>query len=620
MSNFNSRDGYITEREIGRSKVIAETGCGIITNQGAYPDPGGDGKAYFRQIALYDDKFLPQFEKIADMIHENGAVAIQQILHAGRYGGIDLGYCVQPSVVPQTLPHFRPPKEMSKEDIRQTVKEHAEAAKRAIKAGFDGVEITSFMGYILANFLSRFTNKRTDEYGGSIENRARFMVEAIKEIKDAIGDRPLSVRLNGTELMDEYGGNTEEECLEMIRIAVETGGVDMVSLVVGWQESRVSSFGRDVNPGNWNYLAKNAKKVSGTVPVAFGVRLPEASMANDLIANGDIDFWEVCRPFLADPQRFHKYAEGREEEIKPCISCLLCLSRLFRDLPYICTSNPLLGHEVDLGTEIQEAPIKKKVAVVGSGPAGLECALAAAQRGHEVVVLEKEKELGGQLKLMAEYDLANKEDLLDLLRYYQVMLDKNKIKVELSTNVDKNFRKAFPEVDILVLATGAEISRSFPITKGGNILDGLEVLREKKEIGTKIAVLGGGKVGLYIAENLANKGKQVTIIETEKNIGQDVMATAKWRHISLVKELGIQTHTGVWIKEINAEGVVIVDKNNEEVTVKADTVISSFRISAKNLLDVLEYSVDELYCVGDAVNPRGLYQAIHDGYRMGAKL
>ena len=152
VSNYNTRDGFITEREIARTKVIAGTGCGIITNQGAYPDPLGEGKAYFRQIALFDDKFLPQFEKIARYIHDDGGIAIQQILHAGRYGGIDLGYCVQPSVVPQTLPHFRPPREINKEQIRETVRQHAEAAKRAIKAGFDGTEITSFMGYLLGEF------------------------------------------------------------------------------------------------------------------------------------------------------------------------------------------------------------------------------------------------------------------------------------------------------------------------------------------------------------------------------------------------------------------------------------------------------------------------------------
>ncbi|HWP13983.1 MAG TPA: NADH oxidase, partial [Ramlibacter sp.] len=175
VSNYNTRDGYITPRELARTRVIAGTGCGIITNQGAYPDPLGEGKSYFRQVALFDDKFLPQFETIAGYIHDNGGVAIQQILHAGRYGGIDLGYCIQPSVVPQTLPHFRPPREVNKEQIRAIVQQHAEAARRAVKAGFDGTEVTSFMGYLLANFNSRFTNQRTDEYGGSIENRGRFM-------------------------------------------------------------------------------------------------------------------------------------------------------------------------------------------------------------------------------------------------------------------------------------------------------------------------------------------------------------------------------------------------------------------------------------------------------------
>ena len=162
VSNYNTRDGYITPRELARTRIIANTGCGMITNQGAYPDPLGEGKAYFRQVALFDDKFLPQFETIAGYIHDAGAVAIQQILHAGRYGGIDLGYCLQPSVVPQTLPHFRPPREITKEQIRQTIKQHADAAVRSIRAGFDGTEVTSFMGYLLANFNSRFTNQRSD--------------------------------------------------------------------------------------------------------------------------------------------------------------------------------------------------------------------------------------------------------------------------------------------------------------------------------------------------------------------------------------------------------------------------------------------------------------------------
>ncbi|MCZ7655647.1 MAG: NADH:flavin oxidoreductase [Rhodocyclaceae bacterium] len=255
-------------------RVIAATGCGIITNQGAYPDPLGEGKSYFRQVAIFDDKFLPQFETIAEYIHDGGAVAIQQILHAGRYGGIDLGYCVQPSVVPQTLPHFRPPRELTKEQIKAVVQQHADAAKRSIRAGFDGTEVTSFMGYLLANFNSRFTNQRTDEYGGSIENRGRFMRELIDAIKQATPEHPLVIRLNGAELMDRWGGNSEDDCFELMQQAVDTG-VDMISVTVGWQEAPESSIGRDVPPGHWNYLSAKAKKLFPNTLITFGNRLPD---------------------------------------------------------------------------------------------------------------------------------------------------------------------------------------------------------------------------------------------------------------------------------------------------------------------------------------------------------
>jgi 2,4-dienoyl-CoA reductase (NADPH2) len=299
VSNYNSRDGFITERELARTRVIAATGCGIITNQGAYPDPLGEGKGYLRQIALFDDKFIPQFEKIARYIHGGGGVAIQQILHAGRYGGIDLGYCLQPSVVPQTLPHFRPPREITKQQIRETIKQHAEAAQRAIKAGFDGIEITNFMGYLLATFNSKFTNRRTDEYGGSIANRGRFMRELIHAVKEAIGDKhPLIVRLSGAELMDRLDGNDEDECLDLMQQAARCG-VDMISVTVGWQESPDSSIGRDVPPGHWNRLAARAKKYLPDTPIAFGVRLPNPIMADQCLAEGQFDFWEVCRRRLS---------------------------------------------------------------------------------------------------------------------------------------------------------------------------------------------------------------------------------------------------------------------------------------------------------------------------------
>jgi 2,4-dienoyl-CoA reductase (NADPH2) len=623
VSNYNTRDGFITPRELARTKVIAETGCGIITNQGAYPDPLGEGKAYFRQVAIFDDKFLPQFEMIARMIKDNGGIAIQQILHAGRYGGIDLGYCIQPSIVPQTLPHFRPPREITKEQIRETIKQHAEAARRSVKAGFDGTEITSFMGYLLATFNSRFTNQRTDEYGGSLQNRGRFMRELIDAIKQATPDNPLVVRLNGTELMDKWGGNSEDECFELMQQAADCG-VDMISVTVGWQEAPESSIGRDIPPGHWNYLAKRAKQLLPDVPIAFGQRLPSPAEADRCLDEGVMDFWEVCRPLLADPQMLHKAAEDRMDEVRRCVGSLNCLSRLFRDLPYTCTMNPALGHEVEPEYNISPAAVKKKIMVVGAGPAGMECALTAVQRGHEVTVFDREAHIGGSLYGYAHNDIANRDDMLSVLKYYEVMAKKLGVEVKLNTTVDpKLMREMLHVYDVAVIATGARLdaSRNPKAEDGVVILDAKAVAAGKHEVKGRVVVLGGGKVGLTVAENLATLKHQVTIVEADKRLAGDVMPSWKWRHTAWVDELEIGVVAGARVVKVAADGVHVIDGKGEARVLPADTVIAAHSaVPAQELVHAFEWMVDEVHPVGDAITPRGLGMAIQDGYRLGCRI
>ena len=623
VSNYNTRDGFITARELARTKVIAGTGCGIITNQGAYPDPLGEGKAYFSQVALFDDKFIPQFETIAGYIHAAGGVAIQQILHAGRYGGIDLGYCVQPSVVPQTLPHFRPPREITREQIRETIRQHAEAARRAIKAGFDGTEITSFMGYLLASFNSRFTNRRTDEYGGSIENRGRFMREMIDAIKQATPEHPLVVRLSGAELMDRWGGNDEEECLALMQQAADCG-VDMISITVGWQEAPDSSIGRDVPPGHWNRLAARAKRHLPQVPIAFGVRLPDPVMADRCLAEGQFDFWEVCRPLLADPELVHKAAEARLDEVRRCIGSLNCLSRVFRDLPYTCTMNPALGHEVEPEYAITPAAVQKKIMVVGAGPAGMECAIAATRRGHRVTVFERGDAIGGSLIGYAAHDLAHKEDLASVVAHYRVMAEKLGIDVRLSTAVDpKLMRGLLHRFDAAVVATGARTDTlALPVPERPDILvDACDVALGKVPPGRRIVVIGGGKIGLTLAESLKTAGSDVTVVEREKRIAGDVMPTWKWRHSAWIEELAIPTHTGSRVVRIGTDSVTIMNGGGEELRIEADMVIAaSPSRSNQELMADLEWSIDELHGCGDALVPSGLTHAIHGGYRLGCRL
>jgi len=623
VSNYNERDGRISARELARTRVIAGTGCGIITNQGAYPDPLGEGKAYFRQVALHDDRFLPEFETIAGFIRERGAIGIQQILHAGRYGGIDLGYCIQPSVVPQTLPHFRPPREITKEQIRETIRDHAEAAKRAIRAGFHGTEVTSFMGYLLANFNSKFTNRRTDEFGGSLENRGRFMRELIDAIKQATPEHPLVIRLNAAELMDPWGGNTEDECFELMQQAAGCG-VDMISVTVGWQEAPESSIGRDIPPGYWNRLAARAKQLLPEVPIAFGVRLPDPVMANECIARGEFDFWEVCRPLLADPELVIKAREDRLHEVRRCIGSLNCLSRVFRDLPYTCTMNPALGHEVEPEYHVRPAAVKKKIMVVGAGPAGMEFAITAAKRGHAVTVFEKSDGIGGNLLGFAARDLARPDDLMSVVRHYEVMAKKLAVEMKFGIEVNPKFmRSQLHQYDAAVLAVGARINRAALRDIDGHerLLDAFAVAQGKAAVGRRVVVIGGGKIGLTLAESLKKGGHEVTIVEASKRIAGDVMPTFKWRHTTWIEELGIPVLTSARVRKVDEEGATVADDKGKETVVPADSVVAAApRIADQALFHEFEWMVDELHGCGDALVPRGLDAAIREGYRLGCRL
>jgi 2,4-dienoyl-CoA reductase (NADPH2) len=319
-SNFNTQDGYVTDREIAYLEAQARGGAGIVTTQGAYPDRLGEGKGFRGTMSISDDRFIPGLARLAQGIKGQGALAALQILHCGREGGVDLGYCLMPSVVPQRLSYFKPPREITPAEINQSVRDHVAAARRAVEAGYDIIELSGIVGYLISTFISRYTNKRQDAYGGeTIRERCRLMTEILGAIKAEVGDRvPVGIRLCGAEILEDRGGNTLEESIESFRIAQEAGA-DYVSVTVGWHESSISVITRDVPMGHWLWVAEAVKKaVSVPVMMAFRLFLPD--IPEKAIADGTIDFWESCRAMIADPELPAKCAQGKTEEIIPCIA------------------------------------------------------------------------------------------------------------------------------------------------------------------------------------------------------------------------------------------------------------------------------------------------------------
>lgn len=618
--NFNTHDGFITDADVAYMRERAEGVVGgLCFMQGVYMDPGRQGQGYVGQAACWDDKFIPGLKRIADAIHAERAVAGFQLMDCGRVGAVEVDYCHGPSAVPQRLRIFKPVQEMTRADVQEVVRQHVEAARRGVEAGFDMMEISGIVGYLISNFISSYTNRRTDEYGGDIHGRMRMVVEIIAGVKKACGpDIPVGIRLCSEELLDDVRGNTPEESMQTYQIA-EQAGADYISCTLGWQESIYPVISRDIPMGHWIHLAKRAKQ-HVKIPIQMAYRLFKPGLPNEKIGAGELDIWEMCRSMIADPLMPKKVLEGRENEIRHCVACNLCLARLFRDAPMTCYINPVCAHESN--PEFADPPPaedKKRIMIVGAGPAGLECAYMAARRGHEVHVYDKRSGIGGTLNEARNAPYGD-DELWTCVEYQQAMCAKYGVQLHLGTEVTEQLiQDELP--DTVVLATGP-VYPELKASGGGHkkVVKLLDVMSGKAAVGRNIVVYGNRKPGIGCALHLAKQGKKVTLVGREKSAGFDVNPSFKWRYLIYMRQAGINAYNDCDIEEVTDEGVIVKSYDGYRWPVACDTVVVSEREANTSLKQVVQSEGIELFVIGDALVPRNLSSAVHDGYRIGMRV
>ena len=616
-TNFNTQDGFVTDREIAFLEAQARGGAAIVTTQGAYPDARGEGKGFRGTMSIAHDRFIPGLARLAGAIKGNGALAALQILHCGREGGVDLDYCLMPTIVPQRLSYFKPPREITPREIKQAVKDHAAAARRAKEAGYDMIELSGIVGYLISTFISRYTNKRQDEYGGeTIKERCRLMVEILGAAKAEVGDKvPVGIRLCGAELLDDRGGNTLDESIESFHLA-EEAGADYVSVTVGWHESSMSVITRDVPMGHWLWVADRVKSVV-TVPVMMAFRLFLPDIPEKAIADNMIEFWEACRPMIADPDLPRKAAEAKTTAIVPCIACNVCFSRLYYHQPIMCTVRPSLGHEGEeewgyYGFARTSAP--RRVGVVGGGPAGLQFAAVAAERGHDVFLWEGREMFGGSVILASKVDDGG-DELLRPVQYLEGKCRDAGVKMERGTTCTPEMLRGWG-LDVLVVAAGS----LFGSLGGGKSPRPDEIISGIKQPGKRVLIAGGDGVGLALAMYLLRTGgHELFIVEESGRLGRDVSPFYLWRYLQLLKRKEVRVL--LWTTLLSWEhGLACLKSAKGERVVEVDDVVVASREARPDMADAFRAAARDVYLIGDAKRPRRLHNAIHEAYRLGMRI
>ena len=614
--------------------------------------PNREGGVFPGASGLFADQDIANHRIVTDRVHEADGKIAMQILHAGRYAyGKE---CVAPSAVKSPISPF-PPIALDEDGIEKQISDIVTAAKRAQEAGYDGVEVMGSEGYFLNQFLVTHTNKRTDRWGGSYENRMRLPVEVVRRVREAVGPEFIVIyRLSMIDLVPN--GSTHEEVVQLAQ-AIEKAGATIINTGIGWHEARIPTIATSVPRAAFAWVTKKLMGKVG-IPVITSNRINTPEVAENVLATGCADMVSMARPFLADPDFVAKAAAGKGAQIAPCIACnQACLDHTFQMKISSCLVNPKACFETEL--KVEPTVNAKRVAVVGAGPAGLSAAITAAERGHQVTLFDKAGEIGGQLNMAKQ--VPGKEEFWGLVDWFRTMLEETGVTVSLGKEISADDLAGFDEV---IIATGVlPRDPQIPGQDGPNVVGYVDVLRGKAAAGDRVAVVGAGGIGFDVSEYLVHEGesptenlpewlkewgvtdpadqrsglvpegpqpsapaRQVTLLQRKaEKPGKRLGKTTGWIHRASLMMKDVQMKAGVNYERIDAEGLHISygEARERPEVIACDTVVlCAGQVSERSLADALEAKGVTCHVIGgaDVAAELDAKRAIDQGTRLAASL
>lgn len=618
-TNFADADGSVNERFIRYYVERGKGGAGLIIVSSAYIDPRA--RKRIGSLLLHEDRFIPQLRELTDAVHVTGARIVQQLNHNGRLlsSSKELQTAVSSgSVGPSAIPHLvsgECPHVLTKPEIEELVEKFGQAARRAQQAGFDGVEIHGSHGYLINQFFSLYSNRRLDEYGGNLENRIRFPLEVYRCIRQLTGDEFLiGYRLNGQEFAPV---ETPPSDVASLAERLEKEGIDFIHVSAGNSETPAMLLKMippcSEPPVCYADLASAVKKKVKVPVIAVG-RITTPQAAEDVLQQRKADLVATGRALIADPYWPEKARRGKPESIRFCIGCNQgCMELLIKEQPISCLQNPEVGREGESHRPAQ----KKNIWVVGGGTAGMEAAVVAAARGHDVELFEKNNKLGGLALLAAA--APGKESFKAVTDYLKYELHRLKVKVSLNIQMTPEMiLQNRPEA--VILATGSDpIIPEIPGIRNENVITARDALRGRKT-GKKVVVVGGGLVGLETSLFLSHMGINVILIEMALAIGGDVGPLNRTRLEETLPKTAIDIRCKTHLQSIEPT-YVCVDSESGEYKISMDTVVLA--VGAKpqdSLMSSLTGKIPHVYSIGDCKTPRKMLEAIHEGYETALRI